>query len=89
MRRSMAALESIHRTLHDWDKPEFFETTDALMRFREIKKRILEAKTRDWSVEPPWAPERAGQSGRLVEKDGRLIQVNVHISMSRGHPNGM
>jgi hypothetical protein len=72
--------------MNDWDKPEFFETTDALMRFREIKRRVMEADARDWFQDPPWATERPG---RLVEKDGRPIQVNVQVSMSRGHPNGM
>jgi hypothetical protein len=56
--------------MNDWDKPEFFETTDALMRFREIERRVMEGDTRDWFQDPPWATERPG---RLVEKDGRPI----------------
>jgi hypothetical protein len=74
MAQADAALEAIHKTLDGWDRPEYFATSEEYNRFREIKRRVVDAETRDWKTNPPWAPEH---SRGVHEKDGRQVHVNV------------
>jgi len=60
MRRADAALETIKRTLDAWNRREYFETTAAYEKLREVRDRILEAEMRDWLADPPWSREEGG-----------------------------
>ncbi|KAF2249312.1 hypothetical protein BU26DRAFT_519430 [Trematosphaeria pertusa] len=68
MRKSMAALARIQRTVEAWDKRDFFASDDEYMKFRELKRRVLEEGKRDWASHPPW--EKALQNGNANSHGG-------------------
>ncbi|KAH8727123.1 hypothetical protein GQ44DRAFT_704550 [Phaeosphaeriaceae sp. PMI808] len=86
MRRSDAALTTIRITLGGWDRPEFFASMEQYKRFKEIKNRIVEAETRNWDANPPWAKEEAEPRISVHEKDGRPIHYVQQVNVARGYP---
>ncbi|KAF1843893.1 uncharacterized protein K460DRAFT_368758 [Cucurbitaria berberidis CBS 394.84] len=83
MTRSDAALTTIKSTLDSWDRPEFFETQDEYARFREIKRKIVSGDKRNWTANPPWEKQEMNQSTGPFEKDGRPLQYDIRVSMTR------
>ncbi|KAJ4365714.1 hypothetical protein N0V83_008334 [Neocucurbitaria cava] len=83
MTRADAALATIKSTLENWDRAEFFQTDGEYRRFREIKRRIVDGDKRNWTANPPW--ERGEIDPRMGphEKDGRPIQYDIRVSMTR------
>lgn len=60
MRRSDAALEQIRKTLHDWDRREYFASDVEYRKFVEIKDRLLGGAKADWAKYPPWEIAQKG-----------------------------
>lgn len=82
MRRSDAALATIISTLDGWDRRDYFATMDEYNKFKDIKNRIVDAQTRQWSNNPPWAKAEPELADGLHEKDGRAVQPHYHASMN-------
>lgn len=74
MRRSDATLALIREKLDAWDRAEFFADGEQYQRFRDIKLRIVQAETRCWRENPPWARVlEEGVGNGVHEKDGRAV----------------
>ncbi|CAO2656249.1 Nn.00g050520.m01.CDS01 [Neocucurbitaria sp. VM-36] len=83
MTRADAALATIKNTLENWDRSEFFETREEYARFREIKRRIVSGDKRNWTAHPPWERQEVNPGTGPHEKDGRPIQYDIRVSMTR------
>jgi hypothetical protein len=76
MRQSDAALTTIRSTLDGWDRQEYFESLEQYKRFKQIRNRIVDARTRTWAEHPPWVKEDTETYNGIHEKDG-LIPMKV------------
>lgn len=82
MRRSDAALATIIDTLDRWDRREYFATMDEYNKFKDIKNRIVDAQTRKWSDNPPWAKVEPELADGRHEMDGRAVQPPYRAPMN-------
>lgn len=83
MTRADAALATIIATLENWNRQEFFKTREEYERFCEIKRRIDEGDKRNWTKNPPWEETPIDPQAGPHEKDGRPIQYDVRVSVTR------
>jgi hypothetical protein len=88
MRRSDAALATIRSTLDGWDRREYFATIDEYKKFKDIKNRIVDSRTRNWTDNPPWAKQDPEPDDGLHEKDGRAVHPSQRSSMLGRYSNG-
>ena len=88
MRRSDAALATIRSTLDGWDRREYFATIDEYKKFKDIKNRIVDSRTRNWSENPPWAKQDPEPDDGLHEKDGRAVHPSYRSSLNGRYSNG-
>jgi hypothetical protein len=87
MRQSDAALTTIRSTLDGWDRQEYFESLEQYKRFKQIRNRIVDARTRTWAEHPPWVKEDTETYNGIHEKDGKAVPYVHRVSVYQPYPH--